>query len=263
MVLKGFYKKTTGIICCLFLALQCFALDVPPLKGRINDNAKIMLEKDIVELTSLLENIEEKTGVQIAVLTIPSLEGDELNSYSLNVAQKWGLGQKENDNGVLFLVALKEHEVRIEVGYGLEGLLNDSKCGRILRNAVIPEFKNENYSEGISLGVRNICGYIAEDIDLISDSVENDDYKSDENLAYIIMFLVFLFMIMMSKGGIFKWIFLSKLFGNGRYYSGNSRNPTSVNRTNFGGIKNFGGSSFNGFSGGGGHFGGGGASGKW
>ena len=120
---------------------SCFALGVPALNGRVNDNAKLMSSRERQEAEEYLAAVEKQSGVQIAVLTVKSLQGESLEVYANDVFEKWGLGKKGQDNGVLLLVAYNERGVRIEVGYGLEGTLTDTKCGIIIRNIIIPEFK--------------------------------------------------------------------------------------------------------------------------
>ena len=110
------------------------ALEVPYLAGRVNDLADLMTEEEELRVTSKLEGFERATGAQIAVLTVPTLEGEVLEEYSLRVVETWGLGRAEQDDGVLLLVARDDRKMRIEVGYGLEGDLTDVQCGRILRN---------------------------------------------------------------------------------------------------------------------------------
>ena len=109
--------------------------EVPELWGmRVHDDAKVMSTQGIQRLESLLKAYEDSTTNQIAVLITPSLDGDVLEEYSLRVAEKWQLGQKERDNGVLLLIAIKDRKMRIEVGEGLEGVLTDALSNRIIRN---------------------------------------------------------------------------------------------------------------------------------
>ena len=110
------------VLFVLFVAnyFPVFALDVPKLKGRINDYAGILNSSEESQLESVLRKTEAKTSSQVVLLTIPSLEGENLEDYSIRVVEKWQIGQKEYDNGALLLVALAEKKVRIEVGYGLE-----------------------------------------------------------------------------------------------------------------------------------------------
>ena len=120
-------------------------------------------KNDEKELTEYLASLDEQTGIQIAVLTIPSLKGEDIAAFGVKVAENWKLGKAGEDNGALLLVAMDERELRIEVGYGLEGLLTDAKCGLIIRNVIIPEFKDGNYSGGIRKGVLNIGGIASGD----------------------------------------------------------------------------------------------------
>lgn len=138
------------------IASPAVALDVPPLTGRVLDLAHILSTDDVDRLTSQLKAHEEQTGNQVAVLTLPSLEGETLEPYSHRVATTWKLGQKGADNGVLLLVALKERKVRIEVGYGLEGTLTDLRSAHIIREEIVPRFRAGEMSSGIAAGVAAI-----------------------------------------------------------------------------------------------------------
>jgi uncharacterized protein len=127
--------------------------EVPLLSGRVTDNAGILSAETITRLTALLRQHEDSTSNQVAVLTIASLEGEVIESYSIRVVETWKLGRKENDNGVLLLVVRDDRKVRIEVGRGLEGNLPDITCGRIIRNVMVPRFKDGDYDGGVSAGV--------------------------------------------------------------------------------------------------------------
>lgn len=131
---------------------------VPSLTGRVVDNADILSSTTERTLTTLLAAHEDSTSNQIAVLTVPSLDGQPIEAYSLEVAETWGLGTAERDNGVLFLVAPTERELRIEVGYGLEGPLPDVTASRIIRYEVVPHFRDGNYDAGVLAGTRAIVG---------------------------------------------------------------------------------------------------------
>src|SRR6185312_11090463 len=108
------------------------ALDVPPLTGRVVDLAHVLPAQDTQQLSDQLKVHEENTGNQVAVLILPSLEGEPLEEFSHRVATAWKLGRKGTDNGALLLVAIKERKVRIEVGYGLEGVLTDARSAQII-----------------------------------------------------------------------------------------------------------------------------------
>jgi uncharacterized protein len=140
----------------LFNPLVGVALDVPVLTGRIVDLAHVLPAQDSDQLAAQLKAHEEKTGNQVAVLILPSLEGESLEEYSHRVATTWKLGQKGTDNGVLLLIALKERKLRIEVGYGLEGTLTDLRSAHIIRNEIVPRFKAGDIPAGVGAGTQAI-----------------------------------------------------------------------------------------------------------
>jgi uncharacterized protein len=140
----------------LFSPLAGSALEVPALTGRIVDLARVLPAQDADQLTAQLKAHEEKTGNQVAVLILPSLEGEPLEEYSHRVATTWKLGQKGTDNGVLLLIALKERKLRIEVGYGLEGTLTDLRSAHIIRNEIVPHFKAGDIPAGVQAGTQAI-----------------------------------------------------------------------------------------------------------
>jgi uncharacterized protein len=143
-----------------FIALSASALDVPPLTGRVVDLAHVLPVQESEQLTEQLRAHEEKTGNQVAVLILPSLEGEPVEEYSHRVATTWKLGQKGIDNGVLLLIALKERKLRIEVGYGLEGTLTDLRSAHIIRNEIVPQFRNGDIPGGIRAGTEAILATI-------------------------------------------------------------------------------------------------------
>ncbi len=134
------------------------ALEVPYLSGRVNDLADLISGDAEARIVDSLEDFENRTGHQVAVLTIPSLEGEVLEEFSLRVSETWGLGRSEQDDGVLLLVARDDRKMRIEVGYGLEADLTDAESGRILRNILTPRFKAGDFDGGIEQGVAAIVG---------------------------------------------------------------------------------------------------------
>ncbi len=144
----------------LTLASVVFALDVPPLTGRVVDLAHVLPADVAASLTRDLEAHETKTSNQVAVLILPSLEGEPLESFSHRVGTTWKLGQKGTENGVLLLIALRERKVRIEVGYGLEGTLTDLRSGHIIRQEIVPQFRGGDLPGGITAGVQAILGTI-------------------------------------------------------------------------------------------------------
>ena len=139
-----------------FLTTSASALDVPPLTGRVVDLAHVLPNPAIESLSTRLAAHEAQSSNQVAALIIPSLEGESLEEFSHRVATTWKLGQKGTDNGVLLLVAIGERKVRIEVGYGLEGVLTDIRSAQIIRNEIVPRFRAGDIPGGVIAGVNAI-----------------------------------------------------------------------------------------------------------
>ena len=141
-------KKALALL--LFAFCFCFALNF---NEQINDEAHVFSQNERDELLNLVQNFEQNSTTQIAIVTLNSLENRSIEELSLEIARGYKLGQKESDNGVLLLVAPNEKKVRIEVGYGLEGTLTDAVASQIINSVMIPEFKNGKMSEGVKDGV--------------------------------------------------------------------------------------------------------------
>ncbi len=139
-----------------FFGRVALAAAFPQPVGYVNDFADIISSPVEAELETKLENFKASTGDELAVVTLKSLNGDTVENTAVDLFKQWGIGQKDKDNGVLFLVASNERKMKIEVGYGLEPVLTDSRAGRIIRDDVTPDFKNNNYDAGISKGVDSI-----------------------------------------------------------------------------------------------------------
>ncbi len=153
-----------AVILCLsaliLTAGAAFAQTFPPPQGFVNDFADLLPDQLETELETELARFEQETTSEIAVVTIESLEGLTIEDYAVRLFESWGIGKKDKDNGVLFIVAKTEHKVRIEVGYGLEGIITDGRAGRILDEAVIPSLRQNDFATGIENGVRAIEKYI-------------------------------------------------------------------------------------------------------
>jgi uncharacterized protein len=152
----GCFVSCLSLASTLTLASHALALDVPPLTGRVVDLAHVLPQSTVEALTARLTAHEGQSSNQVAVLTIPSLEGESLEEFAHRVATTWKLGRKGTDNGVLLVVAIKERKVRIEVGYGLEGVLTDIRSAQIIRNEIVPRFRAGNMSGGILEGTHAI-----------------------------------------------------------------------------------------------------------
>ncbi|MEQ9415585.1 MAG: TPM domain-containing protein [Cyclobacteriaceae bacterium] len=181
----------------------------------VHDDANVMSAAAVEHLESQLIAYEDSTSNQIAVLIVSSLEGDVLEEYSLRVAEKWKLGQKEKDNGALLLIAIEDRKMRIEVGYGLEGVLTDAMSNRIIRNEIAPEFRRGDYEAGVLAGVNGIISAIGGEYTATdSDSTGLDDQLSGSELIMIGLFVygilgIFTFIGLVSgKAGWFLYFFL-------------------------------------------------------
>lgn len=283
------------LICTVFLFVApAAALDVPPLRGHVNDYAGLLSPATAQKLEAALTDFERSDSTQIVVLTIPTLAGENLEEYSIKVAENWKIGQKKLDNGAILLIAKQEHKVRIEVGRGLEGKLTDLVSGRIIRGEIAPRFRAGDYDGGIVAGVAAIMAvvkgeYAAQPRDL------RQSRKSVQPIFTLIIFLgvacvflgamsrvlgglagaiglplivfltfpglAFVFLVGLAVAGFAVGIFLSFLFGGGGRGGGFGGGPFIGG--GFGGGFGGGGDTGGGFSGGGGDFGGGGASGDW
>ena len=260
-------KKLFLLVSCLCLTLSVSA-GIPALTGRVVDNANLLDAKTRKEITGKLESLEEQTGIQLAVLTVNSLEGKTIEDFSISVAESWKLGQKDKDNGILVTVALHDRAMRIEVGYGLNPVLTAAKCDRIIRNLMTPQFRENNYSKGISDAVDAIIAYTCGDEKAVSE-MEKKQKKSDW-LAQIIptaMVLFFVIIVVTNEAGVgpFGMLFFMSLLSGKPFHR---QRPVRRHSGHFddddffsGGHGGFGGGG--GFSGGGGSFGGGGSSGRW
>ena len=158
MVKRQAYVLAALALCFASLAL---ALDFPPLTGRVVDQANIMTAQSRTDLEAKLKELEDKSGIQLVVATVKSLQGSDVETYANDLFRYWKLGEAQKNNGVLLLVAPAEHKVRIEVGYGLEGTLTDALSSVIISSAIIPRFKAGDFSAGIERGVDGIVSVLS------------------------------------------------------------------------------------------------------
>ncbi|MCB2149421.1 MAG: TPM domain-containing protein [Deltaproteobacteria bacterium] len=134
-------------------AVNAAALEVPRLNAHVNDYAAMLSTASERQLEAVLTEFEQNESTQIVVLTIPSLQGDSIEDFSIRVAEAWKIGQKKLDNGAILLIAKNDRKIRIDVGYGLEGRLTDLLAGRIIRDVIAPQFKSGQFDQGITEGV--------------------------------------------------------------------------------------------------------------
>jgi len=229
------------LLLLLLLPSMATALDVPPLRSRVTDLAGMISAQTELRLEQALTEFERSDSTQIAILTVESLEGENLEDYALQVATTWGFGQAEHDNGALLLVAKQERKIRIEVGYGLEGKLTDLLSGRIVDNEISPRFRQGDLDGGFLAGTAAMIEAVRGEYQGTG-TVTKKKRRSSWGWIALILFL---------GPGL-------SLLGGGRR-SSHRRGGFWISGGGFGG--GFGGGG--GFSGGGGGFGGGGASGGW
>ena len=277
-----------------FYCQTAFSLEVPKLKGRVNDYAEMLGNGTISQLNSVLAGLEQTDSTQITVLTIPSLQGDSLEGFSLKVVETWQIGKEGMDNGALLLISRDDRKLRIEVGYGLEGSLTDMVSGQIIRNVITPYFRNGDFDRGVSEGINAMIAVVKGEYKAPPTSAASENQDLGGFITAMI-FVLFFFGSMFRKNKIFAagvgglaapaigflffgitGILLALLFpigalgglissalaassGSGRHSGGSGGFYTSSS----GGFGGSSGGGFGGFSGGGGGFGGGGASGGW
>ncbi len=148
------------LVLVLLPAWPVSAITFPKAQGFVSDFAGLIAPADRAALEDRLSTLEKETSAEVAVVTVSDLGGTTIEDYASQLFEAWGIGKKDQDNGVLFIVSLAEHKARIEVGYGLEPIITDARAGRILDEKVIPEFKNGDYSTGILQGAAAIEEYI-------------------------------------------------------------------------------------------------------
>lgn len=205
----------------VFLFVSGFALaqkPVPELWGtRVHDDAHVLKPETIEALEKQLKAYEDSTSNQIAILTISSLEGETIEEYSLRVAEKWKLGQADKDNGVLLLIAVDDHKMRIEVGHGLEGVLTDALSNRIIRNEMAPAFRRADFDGGVTAAITAITKAIGGEY-TANDSSEILELSTSARILIglgIYAFLsIFAFFGLFIKGGWgwFMYLFLTPFF---------------------------------------------------
>jgi uncharacterized protein len=232
----------------------------PALTGPVVDDAHLLPADVFTQLSQKLFDYSRANGTQLVVATIPTLNGYPIDDYSYQLLRHWGIGQKGKDNGVLLVVDAGERQMRIEVGYGLEGTLTDAQSFLIIHNVITPRFRSGDYAGGITAG----CDAILSVLGGKQLAVQQQQVRERSGTGFL-MFVVLIFIVLpllrrmfggyggSMGGGWLGWLLLGMLSGGGGGRGGGFG----------GGGGGFGGGGFGGFSGGGGSSGGGGASGGW
>lgn len=243
-----------GFLSCLWTS-SVFSLDIPTHTGPVVDLAGAFTQSENAQISASLMQFKRKYGPQIQVVTIPKLQDETIEGFSIKVVDKWKLGSKDKDDGVLLLIATQDRKVRIEVGQGLEGDLPDALAGKIIRAGIIPFFKKGQINAGVLTGLGMIAESVGGELENIpAPQMQRKRQSGGANLGYLLFLAFFLFGPMLGRrgrggrGGIGASLLSGLLLGS----------ILSGGRGGFGG-GGFGG----GFGGGGGGFSGGGASGGW
>jgi uncharacterized protein len=263
-----------GVMALSLASLAAFALDLPALTGRVVDQANVLSPVVRSDVAAQSKELEEKSGIQLVVATVPSLQGGDIETYANQLFRAWQLGQAQKNNGILLLVAPNERKVRIEVGYGLEGTLTDALASTIISAAIVPHFKRGDFPGGVEAGVHGITAVLRTDSSQWQPQALVATPKPRWFGKYVIMAVVFSVFL-----GAFA-LFITGLIGSilhprrGHYVKSHGRlvyaspRHSSESSSSWGGSDSFGSSSSSSssssdFSGGGGSSGGGGASGSW
>ena len=244
----------------MFASAPAFSADpeFPKLTGRVVDGADLLSATEENELNADLEALEAKSTDQLVVVTLPSLQGYEIEEFGYKLGRHWGIGQKDKDNGVLLIVAPNERKVRIEVGRGLEPLLTDALTRLIIENGILPRFRSGDFAGGIAAGVSDIIAVLRGDAEelkaraLTQQNTELDLFA----VIFIVIWLIIFFSIMWS-------VIQSIRQGNSSAASGKKKGSSGWTWGSGGSSGGGWSSGGGGFSGGGGSFGGGGSSGGW
>ncbi len=244
----------------LFIANALAAIQFPELTGRVVDEAGLLSEPVKTRIAQKLAAHESATSNQVVVVTLKSLDGYDIADYGYQLGRHWGIGQKDRDNGVLFIVAPNDRKVRIEVGYGLEGNLTDALSADIIQNRVLPRFRAGDFQGGIAAGVDAILAAIDGAYEPLADAPGETSWL-DLILLVLVVWLILWFIFNsgggggtgLRRGGYYPMDYDGR-WGGGGYYGGGGWGGSG------GGL---GGGWGGGFGGGGGGFGGGGASGGW
>jgi len=254
----------------LCATLAALAITFPPLTGRIVDQANVIPAATRSAIEQKLVDLESKSGIQLVVATVSSLQGQEIEPYANQLFRTWKLGEKTKNNGVLLLVAPNEKKVRIEVGYGLEKTLTDALSKIIIANAIAPRFKAGDFGGGVARGVDDIITVLTTDASEWQKrpAVRVDSDWTPDVIAWLLVAALFVFVGAIVVSSSFRSFIFGMLAGmaansgrRGGYSSGGSWGGGFSDGGGFSGGGGF--SDSGGFSGGGGSSGGGGASGSW
>ena len=181
-------RQALIVIFLLTIAAASAALEVPQLRGRVSDYANVLQPDQASALESQLAQLERDTGHQVAVLTVPTLDGEDIEGFSIRVAESWKIAKKGFDNGVILLVAVKDRRLRLEVGYGLEGVLPDAIAKRITADYIVPHFRQQDYGGGIVAGINAVDKILRKEP--LPEAALKKDQSRGGNLSFPVMLAI-------------------------------------------------------------------------
>jgi len=217
--MKSFLQLSLGLLLAVNFMPLSFAQDVayPAASGYVVDQSGIIDSATHSRLEGWILELKQKTTAEVAVVTVDSTEPLTIEDYAVKLFQRFGIGQKGKDNGVLLLVAYKDRHMRIEVGYGLEGAITDAYSSRIINAIIAPEFKAGRFSEGIEKGTAAIVTLVAKEYNIALTGVPEPTYQDNQGGSiWTLLFVLCIFLsFALSRGGMFFPIFLGGGYGGG------------------------------------------------
>ena len=189
MFKKQFKLFFVFFLLCFPLLTQAYYNPGKP-QGYVNDYTNLLSTQQKQNLETKLSSFKNETSTELAVVIIDSLQEDTIENFAVKLFEDWGIGSKENDNGVLLLIAVEDRKLRIEVGYGLEGALTDLQSGQIIRNTLTPAFQTENYYAGINAATDQIMNAVKGEEFVVNDS--SDDGSSNSSFYKFLLFAGFI-----------------------------------------------------------------------
>jgi uncharacterized protein len=256
--------RLTAAALLLTLAQALPALEVPPPPDQwYTDRAGLLDAVQAAGLNQKLKDFEQASGAQFIVYVFPSIEGESIEDFTIRCVERWKVGQKKYDNGLVLFVFVKEKKARIEVGYGLEGTITDAFSSRVIRDQLAPPFQRQDYAGGLNAAADAIITRIRTGEEPVpplqqpGGGVPAEGYEPNPLVILLILFVVFFIVVPMlsrRRGGCGGCIFPFFFPGGGITFGGGGFSGGGFGGGGFGG---------GGFSGGGGGFGGGGATGGW
>ncbi|MFH1414519.1 MAG: TPM domain-containing protein [Elusimicrobiota bacterium] len=206
----------------LILLLSCLFIGAafPSPKGYVNDYAGIISSQTKDAIHSLAYELEQKSGAQLAVVIVKDLDGMDVESYAWQLFEKWGIGKKGKDTGVLLLVSPSDRKVRIEVGYGFEGAIPDSRAGEIIRTDIIPYFKQGNMDQGILRGSLVLLKLMSEEMGVPISGKYRLPEKAERKTSPLAVIFNIIFILLILSGRMFFFPLFIGGYGRGHYSSG-------------------------------------------